>query len=393
MTMRRVAFCAVGRGVQLSLLVLLVLRCSTARTPAEEWQWGDDVDGHMGLATRGIFATELFNLDYFFVVFKVMGALVVPLRTVRGAVGLLDSATSSLRDGDDATVHGLLSTANGLADVQTAIERLGALLPSAAFRTDIPGGLPALTLARYLGRRTNVSKNNPTPKQPHTGCLASIPNDGGAVALLTKLAAQAEGDEAVAARQQLALACGCISKKVSLLLEDVEKHKYGHSKSISLVGHSVVSVAQAFVNCFDAAFKAEQLVGWPLENALLEFNDETSALLQRNRDVVERFRGIIARPASDHEVYAQHEKPLIDEFRRIGLLTCRYSDDDCGDGGDGALKKSWLAQASSHRHGPWADELRGFGPMQHECVFHGDEADCSYWMDPLHQKLRVYGTF
>ena len=56
----------VGRAALVVCSILLSLLVADCRRPAAgTWQWHDGADGEMGLMTRGEFATELFNLDYF----------------------------------------------------------------------------------------------------------------------------------------------------------------------------------------------------------------------------------------------------------------------------------------------------------------------------------------
>jgi hypothetical protein len=71
---------------EMTLALVAHLAAAGARATPPPWGLADKADGGMGLASRGLFAEELFDLDHWMVAFKVMGVTHKPLRDVQGDV-------------------------------------------------------------------------------------------------------------------------------------------------------------------------------------------------------------------------------------------------------------------------------------------------------------------
>jgi hypothetical protein len=228
----------------MTLALVAHLAAAGARATPPPWGLADKADGGMGLASRGLFAEELFDLDHWMVAFKVMGVTHKPLRDVQAAAAQMILATAAI-DGDDIDEAKRLSTA--------AADQLAPLIVPATFKTTVQNGAPLLKLARFVGRKKNPTATQPNPPQPTTGC-SKVVDDGGAVALLHTLVSDIEDGDDRMAVAELRSAATCISRELAEQVEAIETHSFGKDGGFCLKGLTPVSMANAFVANYEHLF-------------------------------------------------------------------------------------------------------------------------------------------
>ena len=118
----------------------------------DEWQWGDTADGSMGLASRGLFAQQPFELDHYVPMFKLMILAFPAVSTVKAVSETLLEAAIGLQSSDEKTQDAAFETA------RTQVDLLRPLLASKQFGTTVANGAPLVRLATVLGRRRPVAK-------------------------------------------------------------------------------------------------------------------------------------------------------------------------------------------------------------------------------------------
>ena len=146
------------------LLLALGPAEASARVPLPPWDLTDGPNGEMGLASRGLFAVELFSLDYWMVVWKVHYHVKPAQERLQLSAALLPAAAVQLRQ--PATV-----VAGKAAAQQVLVDQIQPLVESASFQThQVQGGRPAKAVALWAGRKQNPTSRNPNPQLFHTDC-------------------------------------------------------------------------------------------------------------------------------------------------------------------------------------------------------------------------------
>ena len=366
------------------LLLAVGPAAASTRVPLPPWDLTDGPNGEMGLASRGLFAVELFSLDYWFVVWKVHYHIMPAVEQLELSAKLLPAAAVQLR---------LPATAVAGKDAAQKIltDHIQPLVESASFPThQVQGGRAAKATALWAGRKQNPTSSRPNPQPFHTDCGSGTVADGGAAPLLQH-ALTGLGDPAnqPAGASALADTLDCVAKQATAHADALLNHKYGSSHSITLHPDGWAGLMKAFVTNYEWIEEGQLDRDWDpkliSEATTGELNHAVLELLRRRRQVSAIFTRALALVGPDLQ-----EKAARSEMKKILVEKCRFTDSDCG-ANPGKSSANWMPDASAARKA-WR-EADGFANMRHRCTFVGDEAECSIWPDPLHQyMLRLFAT-
>lgn len=203
------------------LLFTLSAEGQIGRQAPSPWGWSDGADGSMGLANRGLYAVERFDMAHYLMVFKVHYNVLPAIDHLRQAALLLPAAAQKLRTPATAS--------SGKADAEAVVgQHLQPLVSSRSFDTRMQGGRPAVTAARWAGRKVNPSKKRPmiTPLPHNTMCGKGVDADGGAVPLLRRELDELDDPaEEHAGSSALADVLDCIAKQATQHADALAKHR------------------------------------------------------------------------------------------------------------------------------------------------------------------------
>ena len=220
----------------LALMVATVLQQEdpVGRQAPGTWDWSDGAAGTMGLANKGLFAVERFDMAHHLVVYKVHYNVLPAIDHLRHAAVKLRAAALKLRTPATASV--------GKAEAAAAVkDHLAPLVASKTFDARVQGGRPAVATARWAGRKVNPTKKRPDiiPPPHNTMCGKGVFADGGAVPLLRRELDQLDDPaEEPAGSADLADVLDCIAKQATKHADAMAMHRHMASNYIALASPS-----------------------------------------------------------------------------------------------------------------------------------------------------------